>query len=107
MADFSKPPADATEPFAASAKEPFDHRRLCHLLRRATLAVNRRRLEQFARKSPSEIVNSLTGYDPADDRPYSDLLQGLSGMLSPIYNAEDAQKWWLMRILDSPRPLQE
>jgi hypothetical protein len=108
LADSSQQaPADGLEPFAPTVQTPFDHRRLCHLLRRATIGVSRARLEQFAGKTPAEIVNSLTSYDAEDDRPYADLLKGLSGALSPIYSAEDAQKWWLMRMLDTPRPLQE
>jgi hypothetical protein len=101
------PPADPFALFAPSADEPFDHRRLCHLLRRGALAVSPQRLDAFAGKAPGEVVDELMGYDPSDDRPYDELLKGLSGSLSPIYNADDAQKWWLMRMLDTPRPLQE
>lgn len=100
-------PNDPFSPFVPSADQPFDHRRLCHLLRRAALGVSSQRLQTFANQSASQVVDSLTAYDPADDHPYTELLAGLGGGLSPIYNPADAQKWWLMRMLDTPRPLQE
>jgi uncharacterized protein (DUF1800 family) len=103
----SSPPSDPFSPFVPSASEPFDHRRLCHLLRRAALGVSTQRLQSRSGQTPSQVIDSLTAYDPADDRPYAELLAGLGGALSPIYNAEDAQKWWLMRMLDTPRPFQE
>jgi hypothetical protein len=107
MAGAIAAPSEPFSPFVPSGDEPFDHRWLCHLLRRGALAVSPQRLEAFAGKGPGEVVDALMGYDPADDRPYDELLKGLSGSLSPIYNADDAQKWWLMRMLDTPRPLQE
>jgi hypothetical protein len=102
-----RPPEDALSPFVPGDREPFDHARLCHLLRRAAIAVSPQRLEAFAGLGPGEAVDRLMGYDPADDRPYEGLLTGLSGSLSPIYSADQAQQWWLMRMLDTPRPLQE
>ena len=107
MAAQTTPPTDAFGPFVPTNEEPFDSRRLGHLLRRAALGVSPERLATFAGQSPSQVVQTLTTYDPADDRPYDNLLTGLSGSLSPIYKADDAQKWWLMRMLDTPRPLQE
>ncbi|HEY7119821.1 MAG TPA: DUF1800 domain-containing protein [Tepidisphaeraceae bacterium] len=109
MPQSPSPPIEPFEPFVGSDAPPgrFGHRWLCHLLRRGAVAVSPQRLKTFAGQSASQVVAALTGYDPADDRPYSDLLSGLSGTMSPVYNAEDAQKWWLMRLLDSPRPLQE
>jgi Protein of unknown function (DUF1800) len=107
MAGPISPPNDPFSPFVPAADQPFDHRRLCHLLRRAALGVSPQRLQAFAGQSPSQVVDSLTAYDPADDHPYAELLAGLGGALSPIYNPTDAQKWWLMRMLDTPRPLQE
>src|SRR5436305_1553534 len=107
MAGAIPSPNDPFSPFVPSADQPFDHRRLCHLLRRAALGISPQRLRSFANQSPSQVVDSLTAYDPADDRPYAELLAGLGGALSPIYDPADAQKWWLMRMLDTPRPLQE
>jgi uncharacterized protein (DUF1800 family) len=107
MAGPISPPNDPFSPFVPSADQPFDHRRLCHLLRRAALGVSSQRLRAYANQSPSQVVDSLTAYDPTDDHPYAELLAGLGGALSPIYNPADAQKWWLMRMLDTPRPLQE
>jgi uncharacterized protein (DUF1800 family) len=107
MTASTTPPSDPFSPFAPSADQPFDHRRLCHLLRRAALGISPQRLQDFAGQSPSQVIDTLTAYDPSDDRPYAELLADLGGSLSPIYNATDAQKWWLMRMLDTPRPLQE
>jgi uncharacterized protein (DUF1800 family) len=101
-----QPPSDAFSPFVPTADEPFDHRRLSHLLRRATLGVAPDRFRACASESPGQVVDALISYDPADDRPYAELIDGL-GSISPLYSPEDAQKWWLMRMLDTPRPLQE
>jgi len=35
------------------------------------------------------------------------MVRGLGGVLSPTNTPESAQEWWLMRMLDTPRPLQE
>ena len=105
MASATKPPDQPFATFNPSAAEPFDHRRLCHLLRRAALGVSPQRLKRYAGQSPAQVVDVLTGYDPNRD-PYHDLLDGLGG-ISPIYNPVDAQKWWLLRMLDTDAPLQE
>ena len=99
-------PQPPPNPFAPHG-ETLDHQRLCHLLRRAALGVNPSRLHQFAGKTPEQVVDALMAYDPADDRPYSEMISGLSGLLSPVHNPDSAQEWWLMRMLDTPRPLQE
>src|SRR4051794_15946464 len=107
MAAQTQPPSDALSPYVPGPEEPFDHGRLCHLLRRGAMGVSPQRIEAFAGVGRGEAVDRLMGYDPADDRPYDNLLTGLSGSMSPIYSVDDAQKWWLMRMLDTPRPLQE
>lgn len=107
MAELIQPPAD---PFAAlipPADAPFDHRRLCHLLRRAALGISADRLREFAGRSPVQIVDALTSYDGNDDRSYAEMMRGLSGALSVIHSADEAQRWWIFRMLDTPRPLQE
>jgi uncharacterized protein (DUF1800 family) len=107
MPDPSQPPVDPFQPFVPSAQTPFDHRRLSHLLRRAALGAGSSRLATYSGKTPAQVVDSLVAYDPNDDRPYEELLRGLGSGLSPIYDPNNAQKWWLMRMLDTPRPLQE
>src|SRR3954462_2848131 len=107
MAAQTQPPSDAVSTYVPGPQEPFDHGRLCHLLRRAAIGVSPSRIEAFAGVGPGEAVDRLMGYDPADDRPYDNLLTGLSGSLSAVHNVEEAQRWWLMRMLDTPRPLQE
>jgi hypothetical protein len=103
----ASPPDQPFAPFVPSSKEPFDHRRLCHLLRRAALGISPDRLAACSGKSPSQIVGELTGYDAEND-PFDKLLGGLTGSLSVISRAEDAQRWWLMRMLDKDaRPFQE
>lgn len=101
------PPEQPFAPFVPTADEPFDHRRLCHLLRRAALGVSPDRIAAFAGQSPSQIVQKLTEYDAGHD-PFNDLLGGLGGALSVVHSPEDAQRWWLMRMLDKDaRPFQE
>jgi hypothetical protein len=107
MAESTQPRADPFSPLVSSAEEPFDYRRLCHLLRRATLGISLDRLRSFASRSPSQIIDGLMTYEPTDDRPYAEMLRGLSGSLSVIHSPDEAQRWWLYRILDTPRPIQE
>jgi hypothetical protein len=102
------PPDDPFSPFVPSADQPFDHPRLCHLLRRAALGVSIDRLRTFAGKSPSDIVHSLTSYDPAAD-PFAALIDpSISGQLSVVHTPERAQQWWITRIFDpGSNPFQE
>src|SRR5688572_19362188 len=67
----ANPPADLLKTFEPSPGDPFDHRRLCHLLRRAALGVSAVRVKQFTGKTPGQIVEALTSYDPVDDSPYA------------------------------------
>jgi len=67
----ANPPADALKPYEPSPGDPFDHRKLCHLLRRAALGVSAERVKQFTGKTPGQIVEALTSYDPVDDSPYA------------------------------------
>jgi len=71
------------------------------------MGVSGDRLREFSGKSTGQIVDALTSYDAADDAPYAEMLRGLSGALSVINSADEAQRWWLFRMLDTPRPLQE
>jgi hypothetical protein len=107
MPDALSPPDDPFSPFAPAGGPSLDHRWLCHLLRRAAVGVSPDDLRRFAGHSAAQVVDSLTAYDPNDDRPYADLIAGLTGGLSPHYNPVTARQWWVMRILDTPRPLQE
>src|SRR6266704_1912348 len=103
MVQSTQPPADPFSPLASSAEQPFDHPRLCHLMRRATLGISPDRLRSFASQSPSQIIDGLMTYDPSDDRPYAEMLRGLRGSLSVIHSPDEAQRWWLYRMLDTPR----
>src|SRR5436305_6777515 len=100
-------PPDAFSPFVPTGDEPFDHAKWCHLLRRAAMGVSAERLKTFGGKNPTQIVDALMSYDALDDRPYEQMLRGLSGSLSVIHSPEEAQRWWIFRMLDTPRPLQE
>lgn len=91
----------------AGAGAPLEDRWLCHLLRRAAMGVSAERMRAFAGKNAVQIVDALTSYDASDDAPYAEMLRGLSGALSVIGSADEAQRWWIFRMLDTPRPLQE
>jgi Protein of unknown function (DUF1800) len=103
----TQPPGNSFAPFQPSPVDAFDHPKLCHLIRRAALGASPARLQEFAGRTPPQVVDALMSYDPADDRPYSEMTAGLSGVLSPVYQPETAQEWWLLRMIDTPRPLQE
>jgi uncharacterized protein (DUF1800 family) len=103
----TSPPADPFASPMASADMPLEQRWVCHLLRRAAMGVSAEWVRAFAGKNAVQIIDALTSYDATDDAPYAEMIRGLSGALSVIDSADEAQRWWIFRMLDTPRPLQE
>jgi len=105
MAEPAAPPADPFAPFVPSTKEAFDDHWLGHLFRRAGFGPTTARLDTYNGKL-REALDWLFEYDPADD-PLNPLLEQLQGFITPITNVQQVQDWWVFRMLNSPRPLQE
>jgi uncharacterized protein (DUF1800 family) len=99
------PPAEQFAAFEPSTQQPFNERWLCHLLRRAAFGVTNDRLNQFKGKSPREVIDWLTSYDPMKDR-FDDLAMELEGFAN-LDRPDTVASYWFYRMLNSPQPLQE
>ena len=109
MSDPLAPPKNPFDVYIPTAENPFNTKRLAHLLRRTAFTLTADRLDKFTAgggKSPSEILDWLFTYDPEND-PLNPLLDQMEGLLAPFNKPEAAQQWWVYRLLKSPRPLQE
>src|SRR5438067_7274913 len=99
------PPHDQFAPFSVSAQQPWDVARVCHLLRRAGFGPTEVRLNAMLKQSPQDAVESLFAYDPDDD-PFNGMAEQLEGLLN-LNLVESVQRWWVYRMINTPRPLQE
>src|SRR5438034_7446138 len=94
-----QPPADQFATYVPSKEQPFDERWLCHLLRRAAFGATADRLKQFDGKSPSEVIDWLTTYDPAED-PFDALVNELEGFVN-FTRVESVASYWFYRMINS------
>ncbi len=101
----SVPPERPFEEYGASEADPFDTRKLCHLLRRTTFGVTPKRLAQFKGKSSKEVVAALLNYDPAND-PFEAMVEGLEGFVD-LTQSQSVASYWYYRMINSPQPVQE
>ena len=95
-------PFDAYEP---SDQEPWDARRAGHLLRRAGFGASPDTLRQSIEAGPGKSLDGLFNFN-ADDDPFNHLLDQGAGLVSLRENNQAAE-WWIFRMLNTPRPLQE
>jgi hypothetical protein len=100
-----KPPDNPFAAYTPTADEPFDTRRLCHLLRRCAFGVTPQRLAANKSKSPGEVIDGLLNYDPEND-PFEVMVTGLEGFVN-FTNAGAVASYWYYRMLNSPQPMQE
>lgn len=85
---------------------PFEDERskVAHLLRRAGFGYSAAELDQYTALGFQGAVDLLLNYDQVDDSSTDQLLSGLELDLTKV---EDAKFWWLTRMLNTRRPLQE
>jgi uncharacterized protein (DUF1800 family) len=81
-------------------------RKVAHLLRRAGLGGPPEEIERLAGLGVEGAVDELLGYERVPDR-LEETFKQVSGSLLDISTLEDAQSWWLYRLLYTPRPLEE
>ena len=99
------PPSDPFSPFVPSAAEPFDSRRLGHLLRRCAFGSTTDRLEKWRGKRIGEVVDWLLNFDMQDD-PFDSSVQNLEGFVN-FTEPRAVASYWYYRMLNTPRPMQE
>lgn len=104
-------PSDAWEPWAPSAHEPWDLRRVGHLRRRAAFGGSWDELQADLSDGPEAAVERLmAGTEGADsfDRLMDSFGPGNGGSVNGrAGNDAGLQAWWLYRIIHSPHPLRE
>ncbi len=85
---------------------PFEDERsrVAHLLRRAGFGYTPAELDQYTALGFQGAVDRLLNYEQVDDSAVEQLLASLPLDLTKI---EDAKFWWLTRMLNTQRPLQE
>jgi uncharacterized protein (DUF1800 family) len=91
--------------YEPSASEPWDTRRLCHLLRRAAFGPTPGRIEKFKSRDVYEVVDWLLEYDPETD-PFEGAVDELEGFVN-FTRSDAVASYWYYRMLNSPQPLQE
>jgi uncharacterized protein (DUF1800 family) len=101
------PTAASPTPAGASAQASTAMSRRAlygQLLRRAGFGAAPGELDQWLELSWSEAVDRLVDYDSIDNQALEDRLAALKLDLS---KAPDIQRWWLLRMAFSARPLEE
>src|SRR5689334_23140652 len=100
-----QPPSDPFAPFSATADQPWDLRRVGHLLRRAGFGPTDKRIAAMLKQSPAEAVDSVFAFDVADD-PFNGMIDQMEGLFN-LNQVDSVQRWWIYRMINTPRPLQE
>jgi len=86
-----------------SAPLASDREKVAHLLRRAGFGFSQDDLDLYAQMGVGGAVDYLLDYDQVPD----DVEDRLAGIKLNLYNANDLQRWWLLRMIYTKRPLLE
>ncbi|MDE3077842.1 MAG: DUF1800 family protein, partial [Chloroflexota bacterium] len=81
-------------------------RKVGHLLRRAGFGATADEIDAHASKGLDVTVDELLSFDAKPDQLGS-TLQKLQGDIIDFHNLEDVQSWWVYRMLNTSRPLEE
>lgn len=84
-----------------------DRQRIGLLLRRAGFGVRPGDLEHYSALGWDATLDELLNPPATADQPLDGLLATLRSGLLDLQNLEDVQTWWLYRMLQTARPLQE
>ncbi len=98
-------PADPFKPFVPSSDAPWNVHRANHLARRTGFGVTHETLRKMLSQKPGEAVDELLSYDPSDD-PFDSMLAELEGFIN-LSRSDQVQSYWLHRMLQTARPMQE
>ncbi len=82
-----------------------NYEKMAHLLRRASFGATPEEIEQRLANGLDATIDWLVNYEKVDD-PFEDI----ASKLSPDRNVRqfaDIQSWWLKRMVETRRPLQE
>ena len=103
-------PAWAWQAWEPSADEAWDRRRAALLYRRVAFCASERTIRTALNGSPQAAVERLIQLDPkqqAEFEAFESVSNDLAAAVKAAGNAQQLSTWWLHRMLNSPRPLQE
>jgi uncharacterized protein (DUF1800 family) len=109
LADLIKHPSTAWEPWQPSDTEPWDHSRVCLLMRRGGFGITGEQIQAALKVEPQAFVTQLVDAAKSVDSRSSFESESAS-LASSIRASGDMNKlasWWLHRMLNSPTPLVE
>lgn len=103
-----QPPENPFEPFAPSDAEPWNARRIGHLLRRVAFGANSQRMQTCREKGPGPAVDWLFEFDPKSDvGGLNAFLKNATGLYDIRQSPVLVAQWWFHRMMHTPAPLQE
>lgn len=100
----SRAALSALAPAAAASGALTERMRIAHLLRRAGFGASQQELDRFEKMGLTATVDYLLNFEEVDNSALETRLQALNLDLS---KAPDMQRWWLLRMIYTQRPLQE
>ncbi len=98
--------ATAWKPYQPSAANPWDLRKVGHLYRRASFGADWETLQTALKAGPDQAIDQLLAGGDGLDRFEADS-QRLAEPIIRANNNDQAQAWWLYRMLYTPHPLRE
>src|SRR5438132_5385356 len=99
-----KPPDDPFLAYEPSDEQPFDDRRLSHLLRRTAFGLTPQRLSGWLGRKVSDVIDWLFNFDAEDD-PFEKLVDGLEGFVN-LNHPQSVASYWYYLMVNTPHPLQ-
>ena len=93
------------EPFEATEAEPWTVRHAAHLLRRAGFGGTIQQINDATRIGLNATVDSLLDFSQA--KQFSAEMETSARLLSGGQDSKSLAAWWLLRMVQSPCPLQE
>jgi hypothetical protein len=97
--------ADLFAAYEPSAAEPWDVKRVNHLLRRLGFGADADAIDAYLKLSPKDAIDKLFDFDPNVD-PFAGLIDQLEGFVR-MNDASQVAQWWIFRMINTPHPLQE
>ncbi|HEX5416633.1 MAG TPA: DUF1800 family protein [Chloroflexota bacterium] len=88
----------------SAASAPTADPQMQHLLRRAGFGASPTELAEYQKLGFEGAVDRLVDYDKVDNRA---LEQRLTGLGINLNNRQEIQRWWLVRMIYTQRPLEE
>src|SRR5262245_25905804 len=106
MFDTKHDPAWAWQPYAPTAENPWDLRKVGHLHRRAGFGANWAELQQGLKDGPAASIDKLLKPGPGLESHDKQLQEMAKHVVNQGADVQ-LRSWWLFRMLTTPFPLRE